>query len=54
MPLLRDLLAAHLDQHPMTDTAGLLTGSDGILLTLHTLSPTRRVPPTWTTCLLLN
>ncbi|MBL1120509.1 lanthionine synthetase C family protein [Streptomyces sp. 110] len=54
VPLLRGLLAAHLDQHPMTDTAGLLTGSDGTLLTLHTLSPTRRVSPTWTTCLLLN
>ncbi|MFJ1994257.1 lanthionine synthetase C family protein [Streptomyces asiaticus] len=54
VPLLRDLLAAHLDQHPMADIAGLLTGSDGILLTLHTLSPTRRVSPTWTTCLLLN
>ncbi|WP_413809682.1 lanthionine synthetase C family protein [Streptomyces sp. OE57] len=54
VPLLRDLLAAHLDEHPMTDTAGLLTGSDGTLLTLHTLSPTRRVSPTWTTCLLLN
>ncbi|MGK3103271.1 lanthionine synthetase C family protein [Streptomyces sp. WAC05858] len=54
VPLLRDRLAAHVDQHPMTDTAGLLTGSDGVLLTLHTLTPARPVAPTWTTCLLLN
>ncbi|MEU0840842.1 lanthionine synthetase C family protein [Streptomyces sp. NPDC005962] len=53
-PLLRDRLAAHLDQHPRPDTPGLLTGSDGILLTLHTLTPTRRVAPAWETCLLLN
>ncbi|WP_406446993.1 lanthionine synthetase C family protein [Streptomyces sp. NBC_01613] len=52
VPLLRDRLSTYLDQHPMTDTHGLLTGSDGVLLTLHTL--TQHAAPTWQTCLLLT
>ncbi|MFF4806429.1 lanthionine synthetase C family protein [Streptomyces sp. NPDC001351] len=54
IPLLRERLSTHLDQHPMPDNGGLLTGSDGVLLTLHTLTPTRCAAPTWQTCLLLN
>ncbi|MFJ8336722.1 lanthionine synthetase C family protein [Streptomyces sp. NPDC094437] len=54
VPLLRARLAAHLDQHPVPGTDGLLTGSDGVLLTLLTLDPNRRAAPNWQTCLLLD
>ncbi|KPI02186.1 Lanthionine synthetase C family protein [Actinobacteria bacterium OK074] len=54
VPLLREQLAAHLDQHPPPGTDGLLTGSDGVLLTLHTLDPIQRAAPAWQTCLLLS
>ncbi|WJV48891.1 lanthionine synthetase C family protein [Streptomyces flavofungini] len=50
-----EALAAHADQDTPPRTAGLLTGADGILLSLHTLTPSRRVGPgRWDTCLLLG
>jgi hypothetical protein len=54
LPSLRSRLAAHVAQHPIPDTAGLLTGADGVLLTLHTLNPAHPVATGWETCLLLN
>ncbi|MFF8913832.1 lanthionine synthetase C family protein [Streptomyces sp. NPDC015032] len=44
----------HVAEHPLPRDAGLLTGSDGILLTIHTLNPNHRVASGWETCLLLN
>ncbi|MDQ0933384.1 lanthionine synthetase C family protein [Streptomyces turgidiscabies] len=54
LPSLRSRFATHVAKHPLPDTAGLLTGADGILLALHTLNPTRPTPTGWETCLLLN
>ncbi|WNI17644.1 lanthionine synthetase C family protein [Actinacidiphila sp. ITFR-21] len=55
-PLRRTLpsLAARLEQVPMPEGTGLLTGSDGVRLTIHTLTPPRPVASGWETCLLLN
>ncbi|MDQ8708229.1 lanthionine synthetase C family protein [Streptomyces sp. LHD-70] len=41
-------------RHEIPEGPGLLTGADGVLLTLHTLSPSRPLDPTWQTCLLLS
>ena len=54
LPSLRSRFATHLAQQALPDAAGLLTGADGILLTLHTLNPARPVASGWETCLLLN
>ncbi|WP_157996853.1 lanthionine synthetase C family protein [Streptomyces otsuchiensis] len=54
LPSLRSHFANHMAQHPLPDTAGLLTGTDGVLLALHSLNPTRPVATGWETCLLLN
>ncbi|MGC5363685.1 lanthionine synthetase C family protein [Streptomyces sp. DT24] len=54
LPSLRSRFAAHLAEHPLPDTPGLLTGADGIRLTLHTLNPTHTVSTGWETCLLLS
>ncbi len=54
LPRLRSRLATHVAQHALPRTAGVLTGGDGILLTLHTLNPARPVSTGWETCLLLN
>lgn len=54
LPGLRKLLSSHLVQHAIPDTAGLLTGHAGVLLTLHTLNPTHPVDLGWEACLLLN
>ncbi|MEV0438417.1 lanthionine synthetase C family protein [Streptomyces spectabilis] len=58
LPHLLPPLQARLDsaaaQRPRPNAAGLLTGADGILLTRHTLHPTRAVASGWDTCLLLN
>ncbi|GAB2925240.1 lanthionine synthetase C family protein [Streptomyces heilongjiangensis] len=51
---LRSRFATHVAQHALPGTAGVLTGGDGILLTLHTLNPARPVATGWETCLLLN
>ncbi|MEV0640863.1 lanthionine synthetase C family protein [Streptomyces sp. NPDC050619] len=54
LPSLRSRFATHVADQPLPDTAGLLTGGDGILLTLHTLNPARPIATGWETCLLLN
>ncbi|MEU2558447.1 lanthionine synthetase C family protein [Streptomyces longispororuber] len=54
LPSLRTRLDSAAAQHPSPETAGLLTGVDGILLTRHTLHPTRPVASGWETCLLLH
>ncbi|WP_327326636.1 lanthionine synthetase C family protein [Streptomyces sp. NBC_01210] len=54
LPSLRARFATHVAQQALPDAAGLLTGADGILLTLHTLNPARPVASGWETCLLLN
>ena len=52
-PVLREHLTRHAAGSPLTG-AGLLTGTDGVALALHTLGPTEPVGPRWDTCLLLN
>ncbi|MFJ7773222.1 lanthionine synthetase C family protein [Streptomyces sp. NPDC097107] len=54
LPRLRARLGTHLARHATPKNVGLLTGSAGVLLTLHTLSAPRPVQPGWETCLLLN
>ena len=54
LPALRAAFGAHVAANALPHDAGLLTGADGILLTIHTLNPTHRVGPGWETCLLLN
>ncbi|NBE54946.1 lanthionine synthetase C family protein [Streptomyces boluensis] len=54
LPALRERLTDHTVQHGIPDGPGLLTGADGALLTLHTLTPSQPVDPMWETCLLLN
>ncbi|MGP2442459.1 lanthionine synthetase C family protein [Streptomyces sp. JW3] len=54
LPSLRSRFARYAAEHPMPGAAGLLTGADGILLTLHTLDPPCSVVTGWETCLLLN
>ncbi|MEU3973415.1 lanthionine synthetase C family protein [Streptomyces bacillaris] len=54
LPALRAAFLAHVAANALPHDAGLLTGADGILLTIHTLNPTHRVGPGWETCLLLN
>ncbi|MGA4842133.1 lanthionine synthetase C family protein [Streptomyces sp. G45] len=49
----RERLRAYADETSLPRTAGLLTGADGILLTLHTLTSASSVAPGWDTCLLL-
>lgn len=47
-------LLTHLAGHPPPEAPGLLTGSDGTALTIHTLSHPHRVDPAWESSLLLN
>ncbi|AJE87517.1 hypothetical protein SLNWT_7141 [Streptomyces albus] len=54
MPALRVAFVMYVAAHALLHDAGLLTGADGILLTIHTLNPTHRVGSGWETCLLLN
>ncbi|MGW2301142.1 lanthionine synthetase C family protein [Streptomyces sp. NPDC001809] len=54
LPTLRAEFATRLAHDPLPENAGLLTGSDGVLLTVHTLNTSRPVVPGWATCLLLN
>ncbi|MFE0654581.1 lanthionine synthetase C family protein [Streptomyces sp. NPDC059534] len=54
LPALRERLHTHLVRHEIPKGAGLLTGSAGVLLTLHTLSTPRPADVGWETCLLLN
>ncbi|MET9735852.1 lanthionine synthetase C family protein [Streptomyces sp. NPDC006458] len=54
LPLLRSHLSAHLVRHQIPESGGLLTGSAGVLLTLHTLRVPRPADLGWETCLLLN
>jgi lantibiotic biosynthesis protein len=54
LPGLRARLTAHLAHHPIPEGAGLLTGADGVRLTVHTLTPSHPVASGWETCLLLN
>ncbi|AZM47826.1 hypothetical protein DMB38_20360 [Streptomyces sp. WAC 06738] len=54
LPSLRAQFTAHLAHNPLPESAGLLTGADGVLLTIHTLSPSRPVASGWETCLLLH
>ncbi|UUU32401.1 lanthionine synthetase C family protein [Streptomyces sp. CA-210063] len=54
LPSLHSHFATHVAKHPLPETAGLLTGADGILLALHDLNATRATAPAWDTCLLLD
>jgi len=54
LPRLRAQFAAYLAHNPVAEGAGLLTGADGVLLTIHTLFPSHPVSSAWETCLLLN
>ncbi|MFD3736022.1 lanthionine synthetase C family protein [Streptomyces sp. NPDC058632] len=54
LPSLRSRFATHVAMHPLPDTSGLLTGTDGILLALHALNPAHPVATGWETCLLLD
>ncbi|MGV9349449.1 lanthionine synthetase C family protein [Streptomyces spiralis] len=54
LPALRAHLSAHMVRHDIPKNAGLLSGSAGVLLALHTLSTPRRTDLGWETCLLLN
>ncbi|GAA2345127.1 lanthionine synthetase C family protein [Streptomyces kunmingensis] len=54
LPALRTHLSNHMVQHAIPESAGLLSGNAGVLLTLHTLSTNRPSIPGWETCLLLN
>lgn len=47
-------LTALMERSAPPPAPGLLTGADGILLTLHTLTPAHGVSPGWDTCLLLT
>ncbi|MGW1032300.1 lanthionine synthetase C family protein [Streptomyces antibioticus] len=54
LPRLRSRFATHVAQHALPGSAGVLTGGDGALLTLHTLNPARPVATGWEACLLLS
>ncbi|MFV0135516.1 lanthionine synthetase C family protein [Streptomyces sp. HMX87] len=54
LPRLRARFTAHLAHNPLPEGAGLLTGADGVLLTIHTLNPSHPVASGWETCLLLH
>jgi hypothetical protein len=54
LPALRAAFVTHVAANELPHDAGLLTGVDGILLTIHTLNPTHHVGSGWETCLLLN
>ncbi|MGP3775407.1 lanthionine synthetase C family protein [Streptomyces sp. SDT5-1] len=54
LPRLHTHLTNYLVQHDIPHSPGLLTGTDGILLALHTLSPSHPATATWETCLLLT
>ncbi|MEW1922239.1 lanthionine synthetase C family protein [Streptomyces sp. NPDC088360] len=51
---LRAEFTARLVSDPLPQSAGLLTGADGVLLTSHTLNTSRPVGSGWATCLLLT
>lgn len=52
LPHLLDMLLAHADDTPPGALPGLIEGSAGVALTLHTLATGKR--SNWTACLLLN
>ncbi|MFF2650443.1 lanthionine synthetase C family protein [Streptomyces sp. NPDC058045] len=54
LPALRAAFATYVAANALPRDSGLLTGADGILLTIHTLNPTHRVGSGWEACLLLN
>ncbi|MGW3635248.1 lanthionine synthetase C family protein [Streptomyces sp. NPDC005122] len=54
LPVLRSHLSARMARHEIPDNGGLLTGSAGVLLTLHTLSTPRPADLGWDRCLLLK
>ncbi|MER5599899.1 lanthionine synthetase C family protein [Streptomyces sp. NPDC002265] len=54
LPALHTHLDARLVRHEIPENAGLLTGSAGVLLTLHTLDAPRPPDLGWETCLLVN
>lgn len=54
LPSLRSRFVAHVADHQIPETTGLLTGTDGISLTLHTLNSPRPTATGWEACLLLN
>ncbi|MFI9149480.1 lanthionine synthetase LanC family protein [Streptomyces sp. NPDC053367] len=54
LPRLRAHLSEHLVRHEIPENVGLLSGSAGVLLTLHTLSTPRPDDLGWERCLLLN
>lgn len=53
LPSLRAQFTAHLAVDE-AQGAGLLTGADGVLLTIHTLNPSHPVASGWETCLLVK
>ncbi|WP_053641268.1 MULTISPECIES: lanthionine synthetase C family protein [unclassified Streptomyces] len=53
LPSLRDEFTARLERGELPEGAGLLTGADGVLLTVHTLNTSHPVASGWATCLLL-
>ncbi|GGZ76881.1 hypothetical protein GCM10010389_13230 [Streptomyces echinoruber] len=53
LPHLRERFASRLTQGALSQSAGLLTGAAGILLTHHALNASHPVCPGWDTCLLL-
>ncbi|MFH9731851.1 lanthionine synthetase C family protein [Streptomyces sp. NPDC017260] len=54
LPRLRAQFTSHLATNPLPEGAGLLTGANGVRLTIHTLSPSLPVASGWEACLLLN
>ncbi|MET8342478.1 lanthionine synthetase C family protein [Streptomyces microflavus] len=54
LPVLRAEFARRLVNDTLPESAGLLTGADGVLLTSHTLNTSHPVASGWATCLLLT